>query len=76
MRSSGGSCAGSCSPPAPGSPATAALGVDWIAEFGLGAELVDREVARGIGPEGVSLRISAITGDDLFGWSVGGGLEF
>jgi len=53
-----------------------ALGVDWIAEFGLGAELVDREVARGIGLEGVSLRISAITGDDLFGWSVGGGLEF
>ncbi|SFH99285.1 hypothetical protein [Albimonas pacifica] len=53
-----------------------ALGVGWIAEFGLGAELVDREVARGLGVEGVSLRISAITGDDLFGWSVGGGLEF
>ena len=43
---------------------------------GLGAELVDREAVREIGLEGVSLRISAITGDDLFGWSVAGGLEF
>ncbi|MDF2234248.1 hypothetical protein P2H44_16925 [Albimonas sp. CAU 1670] len=53
-----------------------ALGVDWISEFGLGLELVDREAVPEIGLEGASLRLSVITGDNVFGWSIGGGLEF
>jgi len=56
--------------------ASNALGVDWIAEFGIGAEIVDREVAAGFGLEGVSLRASLITGDGVAGWSLGGALEF
>tara|TARA_R110000751_G_scaffold47261_4_gene105909 strand:- start:19 stop:984 length:966 start_codon:yes stop_codon:yes gene_type:complete len=59
-----------------GGEGASALGVDWIAEFGVGMEIVDREAAAGLGVEGLSLRLSVLTGDDIFGWSVGGGLEF
>ena len=50
------------------------LGFDYFFEFGGGLEIVDEDVLRGI--EGISLRGSALVGEDLNGWSVGMQIEF
>ena len=51
-----------------------ALGFDYFFELGGGLEIVDREVVAGI--EGISLRASYITGDNVTGFSVGAHIEF
>ena len=50
------------------------LGFDYFFEFGGGLEIVDRGVVRGI--DGISLRASYITGDNVSGFSVGAHIEF
>lgn len=53
---------------------SAALGFQYFFEIGGGVQLVDREVVRGL--EGVSLRSSAIVGENVTGWTIGLALEF
>jgi hypothetical protein len=50
------------------------LGFRYFFEFGGGLEVIDRSVVAGI--EGISLRASYITGDDVTGLSIGAKLEF
>lgn len=50
------------------------LGFDYFFEFGGGLEIVDRGVVRGI--DGISLRASYLTGDNVSGFSVGAHIEF
>ena len=51
-----------------------ALGFDLFFQTGGGIEIVERAVIRGI--EGVSLRASAIFGDNVTGYTLGGNIEF
>lgn len=51
-----------------------ALGFDYLIEVGVGVELVDRSLIKGL--EGVSFRTSYVFGEDVEGWGFGGRLEF
>ena len=51
-----------------------AVGFSSFAELGGGIELVERGLVAGV--DGLSLRVSAILGDDVHGWSAGLALEF
>jgi len=53
---------------------TDSLGFSYFFELGGGMEIVDRNIVSGI--EGVSLRTSAIVGDNVVGWTAGLSLEF
>lgn len=59
-----------------GADAAESVGIDWFFEFGLGLEIVDRSILPEIALEGASVRVSAIVGDGVRGWSIGGQLEF
>lgn len=51
-----------------------ALGFDYFYEVGGGLRIVDRDVVAGV--DGLSLRASYVTGDDVTGFSIGAQLEF
>ena len=51
-----------------------ALGFEYFSEVGGGLRIVDRGVVAGV--DGISLRASYITGDNVQGFSFGGQLEF
>lgn len=57
----------------PGDPGDS-LGFSYFFELGGGVELVDRNVVSGV--EGISIRSSAILGENVVGWTVGLSLEF
>lgn len=51
-----------------------ALGFDYFFEVGGGLELVDRGIFEGL--EGISVRSSALFGNNVYGWTAGLSLEF
>ncbi|EHM02523.1 hypothetical protein HMPREF9946_01024 [Acetobacteraceae bacterium AT-5844] len=51
-----------------------ALGFNSFAELGVGVELVDGDLIRGV--EGVSIRSSALVGGNVTGWSLGLSISF
>ena len=58
----------------PGDDESDALGFSYFFEVGGGLELVDRDVIKGL--DGLSVRSSALFGDNVYGWTAGLSLEF